>query len=76
MISMRQYTAIPGPKNVQVNKGDTLGAVNLFADLINAQAKSGWIYHSMESIAVTEKPGCFQQPVTTYYYMLIFYKDV
>lgn len=29
----------------------------------------------MESIAVTEKPGCFQSPVTTYYYMLIFWKE-
>ncbi|MGG1517735.1 hypothetical protein ABE504_20130 [Paenibacillus oryzisoli] len=73
---MRQYTAIPGPKNVHVNKGDTQSAVKLFADMINAQTQSGWVYHSMESIAVTEKPGCLQQPVTTHYYMLIFYKDI
>jgi hypothetical protein len=73
---MLEYKAIPGPKNVHVNKGDTQAAVNLFADIINSQAQSGWVYHSMESIAVTEKPGCFQQPVTTYYYMLIFHKDV
>ncbi|WP_282935530.1 hypothetical protein [Paenibacillus sp. RC67] len=73
---MRQYTAIPGPKNIHVNKGDTQAAVNLFSSIINQQAQSGWIYHSMESIAITEKPGCFQQPVTIYYYMLIFYKDI
>ncbi len=72
---MKEYMAVPGPKNVHVNKGDTLAAVNLFSSIINTQAQSGWTYHSMESIAVTEKPGCFQQPVTTYYYMLIFYKD-
>ncbi len=74
---MKQYKAIPGPKHIQVGKGDTQAGFNLFADIINAQAQSGWEYHSMESIAVTEKPGCFfQQPTNIIYYMLIFYKDI
>ncbi|MDM5276189.1 hypothetical protein QUF95_02295 [Paenibacillus silvae] len=73
---MREYTVVPGPKNVQVNRGDTQAAVNLFADIINHKAASGWIYQSMESLAVTEKPGCLQQPVTTHHYMLIFYREV
>ena len=45
------------------------------ADIINNEAVGGWEYHSMETITVTEKPGCFQQPIPTNYYMLIFVKD-
>ncbi|PAD76258.1 DUF4177 domain-containing protein [Paenibacillus campinasensis] len=73
---MKEYMAVPGPKNVHINKGETQAAMNLFADIINDQAEAGWTYHSMETIAVTEKPGCLQQPITTYYYMLIFYREV
>ena len=73
---MKQYKAVAGPKNVNVSKGDTQSAFNLFADLINRECASGWTYHSMETITVTEKPGCMQQPVPTNHYMLIFYRDI
>ncbi len=72
---MKQYKAVAGPKNVSVNKGDTQSAFNLFANIINNEAAGGWTYHSMETITVTEKPGCFQQPVSCNYYMLIFERD-
>lgn len=72
---MKQYKAVAGPKNVSVAKGDTQAAFNLFADIINNEARSGWTYHSMETITVTEKPGCFQQPVPLNYYMLIFERE-
>lgn len=72
---MKQYKAVAGPKNVNVNKGDIQSAFNLFADLINNEAVNGWTYHSMETISVTEKPGCFQQAVPINYYMLIFEKE-
>lgn len=62
--------------NISVEKGNTQSAFNLFANIINQEAQGGWEYHSMETITVTEKPGCFQQPVALNYYMLIFCKEV
>lgn len=73
---MKQYITIAGPKNIETVKGNVESAMKLFADIINQQAQNGWEYHSMESIAVTNKPGCFQQAITTYYYMLIFCRDI
>ncbi len=72
---MKQYKAVAGPKNVSVAKGDTQAAFNMFADLINKEATVGWEYHSMETITVTEKPGCFQNPIPMNYYMLIFVRE-
>ena len=72
---MKQYKAVAGPKNVSVAKGDTQAAFNMFADLINKEATAGWEYHSMETITVTEKPGCFQNPIPMNYYMLIFVRE-
>lgn len=73
---MKEYKTVAGPKSIQVNKGDIQSAFNRFADIINANAQGGWEYHSMETITVVEKPGCFQQPTPMYYYMLIFERDV
>jgi hypothetical protein len=73
---MKQYKAVAGPKSISVAKGDTQSAFNMFADIINREATDGWTYHSMETITVTESPGCFQQPVPLNYYMLIFEKEV
>ena len=72
---MKKYKAVAGPKNINVGKGNTQSAFDTFAEIINREATSGWEYHSMETLAVTERPGCFQKPVTTYCYMLIFYKE-
>jgi hypothetical protein len=72
---MKQYKAVAGPKNISVAKGNTQAAFDSFAALINAETNGGWEYHSMETITVTEKPGCFQQPVPTNYYMLIFVRE-
>lgn len=73
---MKQYKAVAGPKNVSVARGDTQAAFNLFADIINNEAAKGWSYHSMETITVTEKPGCMQNPIPMNYYMLIFVREV
>ena len=75
-LNMKQYKAVAGPKSINVAKGNTQAAFDLFADIINKEAANGWTYHSMESISVTEKPGCLQQPVPIYYYMLIFEKEI
>lgn len=72
---MRVYKTVAGPRNIIVNKGKAQEAFDLFADIINKEVRDGWEYHSMETLAVTEKPGCFQQPTTTYCYMLIFYRE-
>jgi len=72
---MKQYKAVAGPKNISVAKGDTQAAFDMFADLINKEAAAGWEYHSMETITVTEKPGCFQNSIPVNYYMLIFARE-
>ena len=72
---MKKYKIVPGPKNILVGKGKQDQAFKLFEEIINNEVAQGWEYHSMENIAITEKPGCFQQPTTTYSYMLIFYKE-
>ena len=70
------YKAIPGPKVISIDKGNTASATDSFAAIINAEAAQGWTYHSMETITVQEKVGCAMQPqiVNTNIYMLIFYK--
>ena len=73
---MKQYKAVAAPKEISISKGNTQAAFDTFAGIINREAQQGWIYHSMNNIAVTEKPGCLQQPVTVNYYMLIFYREV
>lgn len=75
MNNMKKYKAVAGPKNISVDKGNTQSAFNTFADIINSEATGGWVYHSMETITVTENPGCFQQPIATNYYMLIFERE-
>ena len=72
---MKEYKAVAGPKNISDAKGDTQAAFNSFAALINKEATGGWQYHSMETITVTEKPGCFQNPIPLNYYMLIFVRE-
>ena len=73
---MKEYKTVAGPKNIQVQKGDIQSAFDLFSEIINNQARGGWEYHSMETITITEKPGCFQQPISSYYYMLIFEREI
>lgn len=72
---MKVYKAVAGPKSVNVERGDSQSAFNLFAEIINNEAIAGWEYHSMETISVIEKPGCFQAPVPLNYYMLIFVRE-
>ena len=73
---MKQYKAVAGPRNINVDKGGTQSAFDTFADIINREAAGGWEYHSMETITVTEKPGCIGQPIPVSYYMLIFVKEM
>jgi hypothetical protein len=76
-----QYKCVPAPKELVIDKnGSYDGAVRSFADLINHETAGGWNFHSMENIAVIQKPGCFaalfgQKETTTYFNMLVFSKD-
>lgn len=71
------YKAIPGPQLVSIPKGKPQAATDLFANMINAEAQNGWVYHSMETLTVQEKIGCALSPqyVNTSIYMLIFYHE-
>lgn len=72
---MKRYKIVEGPKNIIVDKKNSDAALKLFEEIINKEVSQGWEYHSMETITITERPGCFQQPVVRYSYMLIFYKE-
>jgi len=75
-----QYKCVPAPKELVIDKkGNYDGAVRSFADIINREANDGWNFHSMENIAVTQKPGCLmalfgRKEITAYFNMLIFSK--
>jgi len=76
-----QYKCVPAPTELVIDKkGSYDEAVRSFADLINREATGGWTYHSMENIAVTQKPGCImalfgQKATTVYFNMLVFIKS-
>jgi len=83
-----EYKCIPAPDEIVIEKSGSLTerlinkekAVRAFAEIINDEAIDGWKFHSMESIAVTEKPGCFaalfgSKAEKTYFNMLVFSKD-
>lgn len=72
---MKQYKTVAGPMNINVSKGNTQAAFDAFSAIINRESVGGWEYHSMETITVTENPGCFQQAISKNYYMLIFVKE-
>lgn len=72
---MKKYKAVAGPRSINVSKGNTQAAFDGFADLINAECQDGWEYHSMQTITVTEAPGCLQQAVPVNYYVLIFVRE-
>jgi hypothetical protein len=76
-----QYKCVPAPKGFEIDKnGSSDNAVRSFADLLNRESNDGWKFHSMESISVTQNPGCLaglfgKRAETTNFYMLIFSKE-
>lgn len=72
---MKQYRVVPGPRSISVARGQTGDAFAEFEDMINWHAERGWVYHSMETLTVSEKQGCLSQPNIINYYMLIFERD-
>jgi len=78
---MAQYKCVPAPRELIIQKrSDYEDAVYAFSNLINREIGDIWKFHSMENIAVTEKPGCFaalfgQKEKTLFFNMLIFVRD-
>lgn len=77
--SGKKYKAVPGPMGFSVRSGDSEQAFKAFEDIINANAVNGWKFHSMETVSVTENPGCLdggeKNAKTTHYYMFIFERE-
>ena len=73
---MRKYKIVPGPVGYNVERGQGAGAFDDFAKIINMNCINGWDYHSMETIHITETPGCLGGSAQTKtYYMLIFVRE-
>ena len=76
---MKEYKIIPGPMGYELKPGHANEAFADFAKIINDNCVNRWDYHSMESISITENPGCFgggeKNAKTTIYYMLIFVRE-
>jgi len=76
-----QYKTVAAPVGYEIKAGDPKGcekAVAQYADLIQKEAVGGWELDMIQSIPVTEKPGCFAalfgaKNVTTYFNMLLHF---
>ena len=76
---MKEYKTVPGPRGLRIEHGgDASGAIKDFATLINSECHDGWTYHSMETLTVYEKTGCFGGSVDIphQYYMLVFEREI
>lgn len=78
-----QYKTVAAPVGYSIKAGDPKGcekAVASYADLIQKEAVGGWELDLIQSIPVTEKPGCLAglfgaTSTTTYFNMLVFKKQ-
>ena len=83
-----QYKCVPAPGHLTIdNNGNFDDAVRSYANLINKEATANWEFHSLETITVTQNPGCLsgllyniplignlfgKPPITKYCNMFIF----
>lgn len=76
---MKEYKIVPAPVGCNVKKGQSASVFDDYAKIINANCIDGWDYHSMETIHITENPGCLgggaKNARTTVHYMLIFVRE-
>ena len=86
-----QYKCIPAHGHLTIdNNGNFDDAVRSYANLINNQATANWEFHSLETITITQNPGCLsgllynipiignlfgKPPITKYCNMFIFSKN-
>ena len=79
-----QYKTVAAPIGLTINAGEGAAkAVATYSELISKEAVGGWELHSIETITVYEKLGCFAtlfnphaaNNLATNYNMLIFKKE-
>ena len=81
-----QYKTVAAPKGLEIKAGEKDGtekAIAAYSELISKEAVGGWEFHSIETITVYEKLGCFAtlfnphaaNNLATNYNMLIFKKE-
>ena len=72
------YKTVPAPMVLGIGKGKSPEeAIAKFSVLINNECHDGWEFYSMETITISEPPGCMslsKQPITSSYNMLVFRK--
>jgi len=55
-----EYKCVPGPNELVVKTfEESATAVRSYAKLINKEASEGWEFYSLETMSVTQAPGCF-----------------
>jgi hypothetical protein len=81
-----QYKTVAAPKGLEIKAGEKGGvekAIAAYSELISKEAVGGWEFHSIETITIYEKLGCFASlfksnginNIATNYNMLIFKKE-
>ena len=76
-----EYKCVAAPRDIVIEAGGSSDkAVASFGDAINAEIKDGWNFFSLESIKISEKPGCIAgifgaKETTTTFNMMIFCKE-
>ena len=76
-----EYKCVAAPMGIVIESGGSSeNAVSSFAGKINSESKDGWDFFSLESIKISEKPGCLAgmfgaKETTTTFNMLIFCKE-
>ena len=73
-----EYKCVAGPTELVVkSQNEASIAVASYADLINEGAQDGWEFYSMESMTVSQAPGCFSKDAPPIIFnMLIFRRQV
>ena len=72
-----EYKCVPGPSNLVVkSSAESSKAIASYANIINAEATDGWEFYSLETMSVSEAPGCFSKPEPpTLFNMLVFRRE-
>ena len=73
-----EYKCVPGPRELVVKSAaESAKAVTSYADLINAEATGGWEFFSLETMTVSQAPGCLstKQEPPVLFNMLVFRRE-
>ncbi len=72
-----EYKCVSGPKQLVVQSvNDSAKAIASYADIINAEAVDGWEFVSIETMSVSEAPGCLSSKVIPVSFnMLVFRRE-